>query len=331
MEAHMVGFSLRGISILARNPFRKHALSLEDQAILLASRGLVFDNWAGSFEHLEHIGYYRFTGYLRPFKIGGTGLDAESFQPGTTFELAHDRYIFDRRLRMLVLEAVEKIEIAARSAISNSVASRHGPHWYMDQSLFARPSYFHSTQRFDVAAWHAAFMDDVKRQIGHDDSRRRDVFVKHYYDTYDDPEMPPCWMVFEVISFGSISQCLKFLKHPEYGDVCKKFALNHQIISSWLHAISYVRNLCAHHSRLWNRVLTIKPTIPNASRAAFNHQNDRIYAILLAMQFLLRRIWSNNGWAEDLRDLIYAHPLIPLASMGFPADWTNRREWALTP
>ena len=121
----MVGFSLPRATILARIPFAKPALGLEEQAILLASRGLVFENWAESFDHLEHIGYYRFTGYLHPFKTNG---GSHYYKPGTTFNLVHDRYIFDRKLRMLVLEAVEKIEIAARAAISNPIASKHGPH-----------------------------------------------------------------------------------------------------------------------------------------------------------------------------------------------------------
>ena len=94
------------------------------------------------------------------------------------------------------------------------------------------------------------FIEDIQRQIGHQQDSRRDIFIKHYYNTYDDPPMPPCWMVFEVISFGSISHCLKFLKHPEYNDACIKFGLNHQILSSWFHSVSYIRNICAHHSRL---------------------------------------------------------------------------------
>jgi abortive infection bacteriophage resistance protein len=329
MEAHMVGFSLPWITILARNPFRKTARELGDLTFLLATRGLKFENWAEAHTHLEHIGYYRFTGYLRPFKTGGTGADAENFKPGTTFEDVHNRYIFDRKLRILILEAVEKIENAARAAISDSVACKHGTHWYMDPGLFGRPNYYHQRQRFNVATWHADFIDDVKRQIGHSDPQRRDVFISHYYNTYDHPDMPPSWMVFEVITFGSISQCLKFLKSPDCAAVCKKFGLSHQIISSWLHAISYVRNLCAHHSRLWNRVLTIKPTISNAHRLAFNNQNDRIYAVLLTMQILLSRIWSNNEWAERLRDLIRTYPTIPIASMGFPANWERLKEWSL--
>jgi abortive infection bacteriophage resistance protein len=325
----MVGFSLSGTAILARIPFTKQALDLEQQAILLASRGLVFENWGGSFEHLEHIGYYRFTGYLHPFKKGGTGPDHEEFLSNTTFEQVHDRYIFDRKLRMLVLEAVEKIEIAVRASISNSVASRQGPHWFQDRRNFAKPTWFNQPN-FNVTQWHADFISDVKRQIGHDQAFRRDVFIKHYYGTYSSPDMPPCWMIFEVISFGSISHCLKFLKHPEYANVCKKFGLSHQILSSWLHSISYIRNICAHHSRLWNRVFTIKPIIPNARRGQFNNSNDRVYAALLVMQILLEKIWATNHWAESLRDLLDAHPAVPLVSMGFPIDWRQRQEWGLT-
>jgi abortive infection bacteriophage resistance protein len=120
MEAHMVGFSLSGTTILTRVPFSKPARGLEDQAILLASRGLVFENWAGAFDHLENIGYYRFTGYSRPFRIGGTGPDSENFKVGTTFDTVHDRYIFDRKLRLIAMEGVEKIEIAVRASLSNS-------------------------------------------------------------------------------------------------------------------------------------------------------------------------------------------------------------------
>jgi abortive infection bacteriophage resistance protein len=139
--------------------------------------------------------------------------------------------------------------------------------------------------------------------------------------------MPPCWMVFEAMSFGSISYCFKFLKQPECKEVCRKFGLSHQVLTSWLHSISYVRNLCAHHSRVWNRVLTIKPVIPNARRAEFSTQYDRIYAVLLAIQIILQKIWANNHWAEGLRKLVEEHPNVPLGSKGFPGDWRAGKEW----
>jgi abortive infection bacteriophage resistance protein len=328
MEAHTVGFSLPKIATAPRVQFAKRALTIDVQARRLAERRLVFGNWAEAHEHLEHIGYYRFTGYLRPFRIGGAGADAEDFRAGTTFELVHDRYIFDRRLRLLALDAIEKIEIALRASISNSVAVRHGPHWFMDIRNFAKQNWYHA-RGFDLNEWHAEFIESVKKEIGHEQETRRHPFIKHYYDKYNDPELPPCWMVFEAMSFGSVSMCFKFLKHPEFQDTCKKFGLNHQVLSSWMHAISHCRNICAHHSRLWNRIFTIKPIIPIARKAEFNGGNDRLYAILLVLQIVLSKIWSTNHWAEDLRDLIAKHPDVPLADMGFPADWSQRPVWRL--
>lgn len=323
----MVGFFLSRDATLARKPFDKQALDLQDQAITLASRGLIFDDWAAANRHLEHIGYYRLTGYLYPFRRGGEGDDKDNFKTNTTFELVHDRYIFDRRLRILVLGAIEKIEIAVRAAISNSVSTRHGPHWYLEKKHFAQPIWYHE-RGFSIDRWHASFLRQLKNQIGHDDDLKRDDFIRHYYRTYSEPEMPPCWMVFEAVSFGPVSQCVKFLRHPEYREICDKFALPHQIFSSWLHSTSYIRNLCAHHSRLWNRVYTLKPVITRKHRSDFGGSNDRTYAALLVIQLLLSRVWEGNSWAEDLLSLTKRHPMIPLSSMGFPDDWESKKAWA---
>lgn len=322
------GFSCLGRK-LARVPFRKVALGLADQVAVLETRGLIIADRASATEHLEHIGYYRFTGYTRPFRVGGGGADKENFRPGTTFDLVHERYIFDRKLRLLVMEAVEKIEIAVRAGISNSVATRHGPHWFMDQRFFSKPSWEHSRKPFQAKLWHDELIASIKREIGHDpaQSARRDVFIKHFYNVYDDPELPPCWMIFEAISFGTISRMFRYLAHPEHQDLCKKFGLNHQILSSWLHCVSYTRNMCAHHSRLWNRVCTIKPTIARQYSKEFP-ANDKVYAQLLVLQLLLKRVWSTNHWAENLRALIDAHPSVPRASMGFPTDWQAREVWS---
>ena len=321
---------MSGATILARIPFTKVALGLEDQVTTLEKRGLIFSDRAAATEHLQHIGYYRFTGYTRPFRIGGTGADRENFRPGTTFEIVHDRYIFDRKLRLIAMEAVEKIEIAARATLSNALATSNGPHWYMESKHFSKPSWFQAHIPYDIVSWYDTFIASIKREIGHDPTQtsRRDVFIKHYYETYDTPDLPPCWMVFEAISFGPVSQIVKHLAHPWYGDLCKKFGLSHQVLSSWFHSVSYVRNICAHHSRLWNRVCTIKPTVARSYRREFP-SNDRAYAQFLVMQILIRKIWDNNHWAERLAALIEEHPNIPIVDMGFPADWKKSPSWAL--
>lgn len=166
-------------------------------------------------------------------------------------------------------------------------------------------------------------------QIGHHEAHknRRPVFIQHYYDTYDTPDMPPCWMVFESISFGTISVAFKNLAHPEYEAICKRFGLPHPILSSWLHSISYIRNVCAHHSRLWNRRCTIKPIIANAYRQDLT-PNHTVYAQLVVMQILLGTIAPDNHWAKKVADLLSEHPNIDQSAMGFPPDWQQRKIWA---
>ena len=151
--------------------------------------------------------------------------------------------------------------------------------------------------------------------------------IQHYYLTYSTPEMPPSWMVFESITLGTISLAYSNLLPPEFNYVRAGFGLPHPVLSSWLHAVNYVRNICAHHGRLWNREGRIKPLEARAYKADLT-PNDRIYAQLVVMQIILARIAPGNHWAEKLRGLLAEHPAIPLPSMGFPANWQARRIWS---
>jgi abortive infection bacteriophage resistance protein len=313
------GFSRLGAA-LPRIPFNKPPLSLPDQPNLLISRGLTVNDAAAATHYLTHIGYYRLSGYALPLQIGGAGPARHNFKPGVTFDDILDRYVFDRKLRLLIMDAVERIEISVRAAMSNAIAARHGAHWYLKSNLFSA--------KFD----HGRFIADIKQQIGHApaNNRRRDIYIEHYYQTYSTPELPPSWMVFESVSFGTISVAYKNLAPPEFVAVCGSYGLPHQVLISWLHSITYIRNICAHHSRLWNRECRIKPLIARAFKADLT-PNERVYAQLVVMQIMLAKIAPGNHWAQKLRDLLAEHSTVPLVSMGFPADWASRKVWGLTP
>lgn len=293
-------------------------MSLDEQLRLLRSRGLTVKDAGAATHYLTHIGYYRLSGYALPFQIGGAGADRHNFRPGVTFDDILDRYIFDRKLRLLVMDAVERIEISVRAAMSNAVAARHGAHWYLKPELF------------DPAFDHGRFIADIKSQIGHApaDSRRRDTHIEHYYQTYSKPDMPPSWMVFESVTFGAISFAYKNLIPREIALVCTSYGLPHPVLASWLHSLNYIRNICAHHGRLWNCECRIKPLIARAFKPDLT-PNERVYAQLVVMQILLARIAPGNHWARKLRELLVEHPGVPLASMGFPANWSTGRIWRL--
>lgn len=298
--------------------FTKPAVSVDDQLKLLESRGLKVSDRAEARHCLHHIGYYRLSGYFLPFQKGGRGPDRHKFIGGTDFRDALDRYIFDRKLRLLILDATERIEVAFRASLSNSIAIKHGPNWYQNPKLFNTNPYFS----------HAKFIQHIKEQINHDpkNAKKRDVFINHYYLNYDTPDMPPCWMVFEAVSFGSISLAFKNMDKRECADICAKFGLKHQFLSSWIHSISYIRNVCAHHSRLWNRVCTIKPLIDKKYKDDLK-VNNKLYAQLAVIQIILKQVSPDNHWAERLKQLIDEHPDVSPAQLGMPVMWTESKIW----
>ena len=287
----------------------------------MIERGLIVDDEDKTKHYLHQIGYYRLCGYTLPFQKGGDGNDRHEFKHPVNFNTILDRYVFDRKLRLLLLDAIERIEVSIRASLSNSIAQNHSPHWYLN------PALFNAEHNFD------AMINEVQRQIGHkaktkEQLDKRDVYIQHYYDTYYSPEMPPSWMVFEAISFGAISRIFEGLYKSETGKLCVPLKVNHDTLSSWMHAISYVRNLCAHHKRVWNKQLTIKPAIARKHKEKFQG-NERIYSIMVVVQILLDQVAPDNTWAERLSELLEEHPNVPLVNMGIPDNWRTKPFWGL--
>lgn len=306
---------------MTKIPFAKPAISVDDQLQKMEARGLIIKDRSAAKHYIEHIGYYRLSGYALPFQNGGRGLDRHEFHDETTFDMILDCYIFDRKFRLLLLDAIERIEVSVRAALSNSIAVRHAPNWYQNRAVF--------NSRFS----HADYIEEIKRQIGHkartkEQINRRAIFINHFYGCYNSPDMPPSWMIFEEVSFGVISKTVEGLLPRECQEICSHLRIPHTVLTSWLHSISYVRNLCAHHSRVWNRKLTIKPKVAKKFKTE-TPDNSNIYAILVIVQILLERIAPDNHWAERLVALLNEHPNIPRAAMGFPEDWMHRPIWRL--
>ena len=296
-------------------------MSVDDQLAKLVERGLIVSDVDRTKHYLHQIGYYRLCGYTLPFQKGGEGDDKHNFQEPVEFEKILDRYVFDRKLRLHLMDAIERIEVSLRASLSNSIAQKHTPHWYQ------RPAVFIDSHD------HPALITEMKRQIGHsaqtpEQKGKQDRHIQHYYTKYYEPDMPPSWMVFETVSFGIISRIFENLKKSETTQVTLPLRVTHDVLTSWLHSISYVRNLCAHHKRVWNKTLTIKPVIAKNHKTKFDG-NQKIYGILVVVQILLEEIAPDNTWAERLKELLDAHPDVPRLNMGIPEDWEQRPVWGL--
>lgn len=275
---------------------------------------------ATALHYLRYIGYYRLSAYALTFQdIGQTG---KPFRSGTCFDALLDLYRFDRELRLHVLDAVERIEVALRSALNNEMAVRHGPHWFMNPR--------HFSTRFD----HTGFIADIEREVRirppamTPAQPHQEVFINHYYAKYGEPHLPPSWMVLETFSLSSLSRLYAGLNlGSERIAIAGHFGTDEYVLRGWFHVLSYVRNLCAHHARLWNRQLVIKFRQVARRHRGFLHTNDRFYAVAIVLLDLLRQVAPDTHWHVRLRDLIRSYPVVPLAPMGFPDDWERQAFW----
>jgi abortive infection bacteriophage resistance protein len=280
----------------------------------MTDRGLVISDEAECRRALTHIGYYRLSAYMLPLQIGGQGIDRHVFRPGTTFNQVLDLYTFDRQLRLIALDALERIEVALRAAITDTMSLLYGPFWYCDAN------------RFTAGFQHARYLDELKHEIGYQDSKRRAIAIQHFFDRYDAPNLPPAWMLFEAIPFGKIAFTIRNLSRHDRTRIAGRFNIPEPILASWVHSFSYVRNLCAHHQRFWNRTFTITPKIATLYRRDLT-PNSTAYTQLVTMQVLMRTISPRSRWPERLARLFAEHANISPRRLGFPEDWQQRQVW----
>ena len=214
-------------------------------------------------------------------------------------------------LRLLVLEALDNIEVCARAVITYHLAKDLGVFGYADSANFA------------VSYNHAEFMKILKREEG----RSSEVFIGHYRGKYTSETELPVWMATELITFGALSKMYEHLRTGLRKKIAREFNLPQSVFVSWLHSLTAVRNVCAHHSRLveqrTRRKAGAAPGIGN--QAAFG--NERFYVIALIIQTLLADISSSIPWSDRLKTLFNAHPAVDLRAMQFPHDWQNRPPW----
>ena len=325
--------------------YDKPALSIAEQVERLKQRGLRFDDDTRVRHYLTHIGYYRLSAYWLPFEQPVTNGQSRNhqFQPGTSFDQVLSLYIFDRQLRLLVMDAIERIETAIRTHWAHALATRHGPHAHLDASLFKSP-------------WQHA--SDIARMAG-DLQESRETFIAHYRRQYTEPYLPPIWAVVETLSLGALSRWFKATKSTDVKrEVARSLGMpTIEILEQVLHAFTPVRNVCAHHGRLWNRRFTLqlpyikrlkdqmviehviaarKQTAPcgqcgvpaEQEQTGVQEQPSRqLYNYLLVMAHLMQRINPNSSWQARLRQHVQSASADQQQAMGFPAGWERMAIW----
>lgn len=287
--------------------YLKPARTFDQQLDLLRQRGLTVGDPVRALRWLQSVSYYRLSAYLLPFK------DGEQFRPETDFNDVAGLYIFDRKMRLLVLDAIDRIEVAIRTSVTYEIGHVYGAFGHTDPANVA-PGFDHSR-----------FMSELLEE----EKRAMETFASHFRQQYAEEPHLPVWMATELLSFGTVSKLYQSLDPKLRQQVAAPYKVDAQFLVSWLHTLTYARNVCAHHKRLWNRDFAIKPRFPSRS-LAWPHKvpdNGHLYAVLVVLRHMMKVNSPNSKWVERLHALLAAHPTVPQRAMGFPDGWQQLTTW----
>lgn len=318
--------------------YEKPFLGISEQLALLQARGLKVTDVARAERYLERIGYYRLSGYWYPMRkpiAAEPGKKAASrhdeFLEGAEFRHAIQLYVFDKRLRLLFLDAIERIEIGLRVAVALRLGARDPVAHRNPEEL--HPDFAYKLDSRTFCSPHFAWLEKQDKL----EEASKEEFSKHFKSRYS--SKLPIWIAIEVWDFGQLSHFFAGLRVQDKEAISSAHGLvDWRLLQSWLRAINFVRNVCAHHGRLWNRKLIDIPKRPKPGEiltldhvAANQTVWHKLYSVAVILQFLMLKINPASTWAARLKSLTNEFPAAPgisLAQAGFPDSWWNLDVWA---
>jgi abortive infection bacteriophage resistance protein len=298
--------------------YTKPPLSILQQIKQLQERGLLINNLPLAEHYLINVGYYRLSGYwlaMQSDKVKHT------FKPNSTFENVVSIYQFDRELRLLLFDIIERIEIALRTKMVYYLSHEIDPWWYEDSKYFKDPRAHNDT------------LVSIDREL----SPTKEEFIKQHYLKYNkDTRRPPAWKTLNIASFGTISKLYGNLSDRIQSKdiIASKFGtVNKSYLPSWLQSISQIRNICAHHGRIWNKNLPGVPRLlPKPPYKWINNvpsfsEHHKLYIHICCMKYMFDLIDTNNQISTRLMGLFKKYPNIDPSALGFPGYWTTEPLW----
>ena len=300
-------------------PYNKPWKSLDEQLDIMLSRGLLLDDYPRekAINKLQYIGYYRLSGYAFLFKNNPT---TDNFAPNTTFKDLIECYKFDRKLKLLLLDGIEKIEIALRANMAY-ILSEISPFYINENRFFNLGQYIRKPNpRMKVKPFTVQDSITIIRQnINGFISRSREFepSISHLLAKYSPPY--PLWIEIQVFDFGTLSNLYAILNINEAKKISAEFGVvSPKIFASWIQIIKILRNICAHHARLYGRKFTQTPA-PVTNLSAFQWLNlwngkvvkyDHLFYQICIIHHLLQSCNIKSAWEKNIKDLIKNFPKI---------------------
>lgn len=264
--------------------------------------------------YLMNIGYHRLSAYIFPFYR--TPKSDLVLKEGTSFEQVLTLYRFDKKLRILLFNEIEKIEVAIRSILANI-----GCQELNDRYWITKPEYFANANKFNQT------LVIIEKELISSKEDYIENFKRNYIESY-----PPAWMITEVLSFGNLNYIYSNISDNRLMKrIADCFGLKPLVFTSWLTVLANLRNMCCHHARVWNRDFMLNPAEPkkiaNAWIDTSKVDKKRIYYRLCIIRYFLTSVSPNNNFNERLSELLADNPSVDIVAMGFGRNWQEECLW----
>jgi abortive infection bacteriophage resistance protein len=239
-------------------------------------------------------------------------------------------YEFDSKLRPLVFEGIERIELTLRVNVAYEMGAID-PWVHLKREKLSdladrkRPG--QTETNFEI----------LRRRTCELMNQSKDNFATHFRDNYDG--QPPLWIAVETWDLGLLSNFYGLLRFEDQTSIIRQYGVeNAKAFESWLSSLNHLRNICAHHGRLYRRALKVQPnTKYMRSIPSLNHvpnmqsiRKEKLYSALCALLYLHGQVESDQDWRVRLKRYFCSFPETDSASLadyGFPDDWLQQGMW----
>lgn len=290
----------------------------------LINQGLIISHSSNAEKIIYNNNYYRFKAYFIPF------LDANKrFTSGTFFSEVYALYLVDQKIRDFIFPILAKLEVAIRANLDNLITCHtNDPFWHLNQNYF---------ENYDP-------IKEALRKAGGRFETGKQEFVLHYKNNYytkksfEYKKIPPFWIISEIFTIEQLLTISRNIKKSAFAITPRINKLNecavnfgfdsYDTLVTNLTCILEVRNICAHHSRLWNRNLRDPSALKKKINIPIKTKN-RLYSHLVMLRIMCKSQNIDDGIKDFFIAEINAHSILQRHknSMGFPDNWETDKVW----
>lgn len=286
----------------------KNFKTIDEQIEILRSRGLTIEDEKDAKVFLLQNNYYRISGYSLTLRKN------DVFVNSATFQNIKDIYHFDQEFRHIILRHIETIEVQIKSIYCYEFTKLHGPLGYLN------PSYFSNQTKHKEIINKANQLK--KQRLPHE------AYLKHYIN--DLHQQIPLWAFVDLLTISDISFLYAISEQSLKETIAHHFMLTMnrgpKILGQYLHSMTIIRNLCAHGSRIYNRLFEQKPSLNKKEQKLLIHREDGTIdnAHFFGFFLIMKRLLPNNDFIEmknSIMKLSQKYPFVRLDYYGFPKNW----------